>query len=109
MQMYDACGTHVDTRMHADTHTHAHNPYMHMHDNASMHTCMHVGTRMHADTHTRTQSIYVTRPAKIDHVSTKKSPIFSVFAVSKLNNYTTAAEFHGLSSAAYGNGMVHSE
>ena len=27
-------------------------------------------------------SQYVTRPAKIDHVSVKKSPIFSVFAVS---------------------------
>ena len=26
--------------------------------------------------------IFVTEPAKIDHVSTKKSPIFSVFAVS---------------------------
>ena len=26
--------------------------------------------------------IYVTGPAKIDHVSAKKSPIFSVFAVS---------------------------
>ena len=25
---------------------------------------------------------YVTGPAKVDHVSTKKSPIFSVFAVS---------------------------
>ena len=26
--------------------------------------------------------VYVTGPAKIDHVSAKKSPIFSVFAVS---------------------------
>ena len=26
--------------------------------------------------------IYVTGPAKIDHVSAKKSPIFSMFAVS---------------------------
>ena len=26
--------------------------------------------------------LYVTRPAKIDHVNAKKSPIFSVFAVS---------------------------
>ena len=29
-----------------------------------------------------TSSEYVTGPAKIDHMSTKKSPIFSVFAVS---------------------------
>ena len=61
--------------------------------------------------------IYVTGPAKIDHVSTKKLPIFSVFAVSYLNNYVyycnkifiSTAEFNGLSSPAYGNGIAHSE
>ena len=31
---------------------------------------------------TKISYIYVTGPAKIDHVSAKKSPIFSVFAVS---------------------------
>ena len=47
----------------------------------------------------------------------KKSPIFSVFAVSYLNNYLyycnkifiTTAAFNGLSSAAYGNGIANSE
>ena len=51
------------------------------------------------------------------HVSTKKSPIFTVFAVSYLNNYyiycnktfITTAAFNGLFSAAYGNGIAHSE
>ena len=60
---------------------------------------------------------YVTGPAKIDHVSTKKLLIFSVFAVSYLNNYLyycnkifiTTAKFNGLSSAAYVNGIANSE
>ena len=47
----------------------------------------------------------------------KKSPIFSVFAVSYLNKYLyycnkifiTTAEFNGLSYAAYRNGIAHSE
>ena len=42
---------------------------------------------------------------------------FTVFAVSQLNNYLyywtkifiTTVEFNGLSSAAYGNGIAHSE
>ena len=58
----------------------------------------------------------MTGPAKIDHVRTKKLPIFSVFAVSYLNYlyycnkiFITTAEFNGLSSAAYGNGIAHSE
>ena len=61
--------------------------------------------------------IFVTEPAKIDHVSTKKSLIFGVFAVSKLNNYLyycnkifiTTGELNGLSSATYRNGIVYSE
>ena len=49
MQMYDACGVHVGTRMHADTQAHAHRPYMHMY--SCTHVCMwahvvRVGTRM---------------------------------------------------------------
>ena len=47
----------------------------------------------------------------------KKSPIFSVFVASSLNNYLyycnkifiTTAEFNGLSSATYGNEIVHLE
>ena len=59
----------------------------------------------------------MTGPARIDHVSTKKLSIFSVFAVSYLNNnlyycneiFITTAEFNGLSFAVYRNGIVHSE
>ena len=47
----------------------------------------------------------------------KKLPIFSMFAVSKLNNclnhcnkiFIVTVNFNGLSSVAYGNGIVHSE
>ena len=57
----------------------------------------------------------VTWPAIIDHVNGKKSLMFSVFAV--INNYLhycnkifiTTAEFNGLSSTVYGNGITHSE
>ena len=56
---------------------------------------------------------YVSGPAKIDHVSTKNCR----FLACLLNNYLyyynkifiTTAEFKGLSFAAYGNGLVHSE
>ena len=59
----------------------------------------------------------MTGPAKINHVSAKTSPIFSVFALSELMNclykhnkiFVTTVEFNGLSSEVYGNGIPRSE
>ena len=61
-------------------------------------------------------SIYVTGPANIDHLSTKL-PILFVFVLSLLYNhlyyhnksFITTAEFNGLSSAAYGIGILRFE
>ena len=60
------------------------------------------------------QCTYVTGPAIINHVSTK-SPFFSLLYHNLTTTYLdyhnkvfiTTAEFNGLSSAAYGNGIVH--
>ena len=62
-------------------------------------------------------SLYVTGPAKINHVSAKKLPIFSSLQYHNLrtnctkHNKTsiTAAEFNVLSSEIYGNGIPRSE
>ena len=59
----------------------------------------------------------VTGPAKIDHVSTKNHRFLVCLLYHNLKNYLyyynkifiTTAEFNGLSSAGYGNGIVHSE
>ena len=60
--------------------------------------------------------IYVTKPTKIDHLSTKIADSF-IFALSQFNNYLyysnnifiTTAKFNGLSSPDYRNGILHSE
>ena len=60
-------------------------------------------------------SIYVTRPAKIDHVSIKNADFYRVCCIITYYLYycnkifITTAEFKGLSSATYGNGIAHSE
>ena len=62
------------------THTYAH---AHAHALTHMLICAHTYAR--ACTHTNnyvSMYTYVTGPAKIDHVSAIKSPIFSVFAIS---------------------------
>ena len=56
---------------------------------------------------------YVTRPAKVDHLSTKIADSF-IFALSQFNNYSnnifiTTAKFNGLSSPGYRNGILHFE
>ena len=59
--------------------------------------------------------VFVTGPAKINHVSAKKSQILSVFALSLLTNglykhneiSVTTAEFNGLSFEIDGNGIPH--
>ena len=60
---------------------------------------------------------YVTGPAKIDHLSTKDCRLYSsLFYHNLVTIYSTAkkifittAEVNGLSSAAYGNGILQSE
>ena len=59
----------------------------------------------------------MTEPAKINHLSTKESPIFFVFVLSQRDNNSyyhhkilvTTAEFTGLSSEVYRNEILHSE
>ena len=57
---------------------------------------------------------YVTGPARIDHVSTKKLPILECLLYHNFLYYCnrifiTTAEFNGLSFATYGNGIAYSE
>ena len=60
--------------------------------------------------------IFVTRPAKINHLSGNNCHFLSLLYHNLANylNYCnkvfiTTAKFSGLSSAAYGNGMLHSD
>ena len=59
--------------------------------------------------------IYVTGPTKINHLSTKNCQSFLsllliyLYYCNKLFSTIRTSEFHGLSSAAYGNGILHSE
>ena len=60
-------------------------------------------------------TIYVTGPVKIDHLSIKNHRFLACLLYHNLTIYycskifITTAEFNMLSSAAYGNGIVHSE
>ena len=76
---------------------------------------MHTQTYTHSYLHTYIHT-YVTRPAKIDHVSAKNRRflacllnhnLITLYNCNKI--FITTAEFNGLSSAAYRNGIVHSE
>ena len=61
--------------------------------------------------------LYVTGPTKIDHLSTKNCQFLACLLYHTLITiyttatkiYITTADFIGLSSAAYGNGIVHSK
>ena len=73
-------------------------------------------TRTHTHAHAHTQS-YVTRPAKINQVSAKNHRFFHFYSIitsiTILYNHNkifiTTAEFNGLSSAAYGIGILRFE
>ena len=62
-------------------------------------------------------NIYVTWPVKIDHVNAKNHRFLACLLYHNLINYLhyyneifiTTAEFSGLSSAAYENGILYSE
>ena len=80
-------------------------------------TCLKVAWRSHYVLELLINGEYVTRPAKINHLSALKLPIFLCLLYHNLiiiiiytnKMFTTAAEFNGLSSASYRSRIVQSQ